>query len=132
MADTTKPTVDQTLGGLVATAFKDASILVRGTIELARAELRDDLRRAAVGAATLGGVAFLSIFIVTLLSIAAAYGLVALGLAPGWAFLIVAGGYLLIALVLALIGIRALRRIRPPERTIRMAKEIPQALRPAD
>jgi cellobiose-specific phosphotransferase system component IIC len=131
MADTTKPTVDQTLGGLVATAFKDVSLLVSGTIELAKAELRDDVKRAAVGVAMLGGAAFLSIFIVTLLSIAAAYGLVALGLAPGWAFLIVAGGYLLIALVLALIGIRALRRIRAPERTIRMAKEIPQALRPS-
>jgi len=135
MADTTRPTQaspsDQTLGGLVATAFKDVSALVRGTIELAKAELRDDVKRAAVGAATLGAVAFLGVLIVILLSIAAAYGLAALGLAPGWAFVIVAGAYVLVAMVLALVGIRAVRRIRPPERTIRMAKEIPQALRPS-
>jgi cellobiose-specific phosphotransferase system component IIC len=135
MADTTRSTQaspsEQTLGGLVATAWQDISTLVHGTIELAKAELRDDARRAVVGAVTLGAVAFLGVLVVILLSIAAAYGLVALGLAPGWAFLIIAGAYVLVALILALIGIRALRRIRPPERTIRMAKGIPQALRPS-
>lgn len=132
MADSTRPmpTGDQTLGGLVATAFMDVTTLVRGTIELAKSELRADARRAVVGGALLGAVAFLGIFVLIMLSIAAAYGLVALGLAPGWAFLIMAGVYLLVALILALIGTRMLRRIRPPERTIRMAKEIPQALRP--
>jgi cellobiose-specific phosphotransferase system component IIC len=132
MADSTRPTPpgDQTLGGLVATAFMDVTTLVRGTIELAKSELRADARRAVVGGALLGAVAFLGIFIVIMLSIAAAYGLVALGLAPGWAFLIIAGAYLLVALILALVGTAMLRRIRPPERTIRMAKEIPQALRP--
>jgi cellobiose-specific phosphotransferase system component IIC len=132
MADSTRPTPtgDQTLGGLVATAFMDVSTLVRGTIELAKSELRADARRAVVGGALLGAVALLGIFVVIMLSIAAAYGLVALGLAPGWAFLIMAGAYLLVALILALVGTRMLRRIRPPERTIRMAKEIPQALRP--
>jgi cellobiose-specific phosphotransferase system component IIC len=132
MADSTRPTPtgDQTLGGLVATAFMDVSTLVRGTIELAKSELRADARRAVVGGALLGAVAFLGIFVVIMLSIAAAYGLVALGLAPGWAFLIIAGAYLLVALILALVGTAMLRRIRPPERTIRMAKEIPQALRP--
>lgn len=128
---TQAPPSDQTLGGLIATAFKDVSALVRGTLELAKAELRDDVKRVAVGAATLAAVAFFGVLIVILLSIAAAYGLVGLGLAPGWAFLIVAGAYILVAAILALIGIRALRRIRPPERTIRMAKEIPQALRPS-
>jgi hypothetical protein len=34
----------------------------------------------------------------------------------------VAGGYLLIAMVLVFAGVRAMRRIRPPERTIRTAK----------
>lgn len=132
MADSARPTPtgDQTLGGLVATVFMDVSTLVRGTIELAKSELRADVRRAVVGGALLGAVAFLAIFVMMMLSIAAAYGLVALGLAPGWAFLIMAGVYLLLALILALVGARILRRIRPPERTIRIAKEIPQALRP--
>ena len=135
MVDTTKPTQvsldNQSLGALVATASRDISALVRGEIELAKAELRDDAKNAAKGAAMLGAAGFLGIFVLVLLSIAAAYGLVALGLAPGWAFLIVAGAYLLVAGIVALIGVRAFRHIRPPERTIRTAKEIPQAFRPS-
>ena len=48
-----------------------------------------------------GAAGFLALLAVVLLSIAAAYGLVALGLHPGWAFLIVAVVYLLVAGILA-------------------------------
>jgi membrane protein implicated in regulation of membrane protease activity len=78
-----------------------------------------------------GAAGFLGVLVVILLSIAGAYGIVALGLAPGWAFLIVSGFYLLVAAVLALIGVRAFRSVGPPERTIRTTKEIPHALRPS-
>ena len=60
---------------------------------------------------------------IILLSIAAAYGLVALGLHPGWAFLIVAGAYLLVAAVLGLVGKRAVGKVGAPERTIRTSKD---------
>ncbi len=65
-----------------------------------------------------------------LLAIAAAYGLVALGLAPGWAFLIVAAVVLLLAGLLALIGRSRVSRVGPPERAIRSTKQTIAAVKP--
>ena len=114
---------DATLGALVATASRDLSTLVRSEIELAKAELRQEAKNGATGGAMFGAAGFLSLLAVILLSIAAAYGLVALGLHPGWAFLIVAGAYLLIAGILALVGKKVISKVGPPERTIRTSKE---------
>lgn len=114
---------EETLGALFATASRDLSTLVRSEIELAKAELRVDMQNAAKGGAMFGAAGFLSVLAVILLSIAAAYGLVALGLHPGWAFLIVAGAYLLVAAVLGLVGKRTVSKVGPPERTIRTSKE---------
>lgn len=97
---------EETLGALIATASRDLSALVRSEIELAKAELRVDVKNGATGGAMFGAAAFLGVLVVILLSIAAAYGLVALGLHPGLAFLAVAVFYLLVAVVLVLVGIR--------------------------
>ena len=64
-----------------------------------------------------------------LLLIAAAYGLVAAGLSPWLAFLIVAGVLLLIGVILVLVGRSRLRKIKPPERAIRTSKETVAALK---
>jgi threonine/homoserine/homoserine lactone efflux protein len=73
--------------------------------------------------------AFLALLAVILLSIAAAYGVTALGLHPAWAFLIVAGFYLLIGAVLAFVGMRALKSAKGPQRTIETSKESVEALK---
>jgi membrane protein implicated in regulation of membrane protease activity len=70
-----------------------------------------------------GAAGFVAVLAVILLSIAAAYGLVALGLHPGWAFLIVAVVYLVAAAVFVLMGKRAVSKVGPPKRTIRTSKE---------
>lgn len=114
---------EPTVGQLVASVTRDMSSLVRSEMELAKAELRAEAQSAARGGAMLGVAGFLVVLGVILLSIAAAYGLVALGLHPALAFVIVAVVYLLVAAVLAPIGIKALKSIKPPERTIRAAKE---------
>ena len=114
---------EQTLGALFATASRDLSTLVRSEIELAKAEIRVDVKNGATGGAMFGAAGFLSLLAVVLLSIAAAYGLVALGLHPGWAFLIVAGAYLLLAAILGLIGKKVISKVGPPERTIRTSKD---------
>lgn len=122
--DATAPgTPDETLGALFATASRDLSALVHSEVELAKAELRADVKNGAAGAAMFGAAAFLGVFALILLSIAAAYGLVAAGLHPAWAFLIVAGAFLLIAGVLALVGKKAVGKVGPPERTIRTSKD---------
>lgn len=116
-------TEEPTVGQLFAAVSRDLSSLVRSEIELAKAEIKDDVRSAGTGGGMLGAAAFLSLLAVILLSIAAAYALTALGLHPAWAFLIVAGFYLLVAGVLGLVGVRSFKQIKPPERTIKTAKE---------
>lgn len=125
-----RPLADEaTLGQLVASASRDMSTLLRSEIQLAKSEIRVDVMRAAKGGALFGIAGVLSGLAVILLSIAAAYGLTALGLHPGWAFLIVAGAYLLIAGLAGLIGILVVKRVGPPERTIRTTKDSVAALR---
>ena len=114
---------EQTLGALFADASRDLSSLVHSEIELAKAEVRREVKNGITGGAMFGAAGFIAVLAVILLSIAAAYGLVAAGLHPGWAFLIVAGAYLLVAVVLALAGKQAVSKVGPPTRTIRTSKE---------
>jgi Putative Actinobacterial Holin-X, holin superfamily III len=114
---------EETLGVLIATASRDLSALVRGEIELAKTEIRQEAKNGAKGGAMFGAAAFLSLLAVILLSIALAEGLVELGVVPWLAFLIVTVLYLLVAGVLVLVGKKAVSRVGPPERTIRTSKE---------
>ena len=123
MTDTHRRSDEATLGALFATASRDLSSLIRSEVELAKAELRDDVKNAATGGAMFGAAAFLSVVAFLLLSVAAAYALVALGLHPGWAFAIVAGTYLLLAGLLGLVGKRAVAKMGPPVRTIRTSRD---------
>ena len=117
------------IGTLVAGIQRDITTLVRGEVELAKAELRESAGRVGAGAGMLGAAAFLILLAVVLISIALGYGLVALGLHPGWAFLIVAVFYLIVAAILGLMGRSRLERIQGPERAKRAAARVGQALR---
>jgi hypothetical protein len=79
----------------------------------------------------LAGVLMVMVWV--LLTWAAVYGLTETGL-PLWAsFLIVGGVYLLIAVVIALLGVRSLKRARGPEQAVaemQRTKEIVQAIPP--
>jgi hypothetical protein len=122
---------DASIGRLVAGIQQDLTILVRGEIDLAKAELRQSVAQGGVGGGLIGAAAFLVLLAVVLGSIALAYGLVAFGLHPGWAFLIVAGFYLLLAGALALLGRNRLGRVRGPERAQKVAARVRQAFRPS-
>jgi hypothetical protein len=117
------PVEEQTLGQLFATASRDLSLLVHQEVELAKAELSVDLKRAGLGAGFLGSAGFFALFATIFLSIAAAFGLAGLGLPLGIGFLIVGGVYLLVAGILALGGLRSVRKVGPPKRTIRTVKD---------
>ena len=71
---------DQSLGDLVALAAKDVSQLLRYEIDLAKTELRGDMRRIGLAGALAGVAAFVGCLVLVLLCIAFAYGLVALGI----------------------------------------------------
>lgn len=88
---------DQSLGDLVALAAKDVSQLLRYEIDLAKSELRGDLRRAGT-AGVMGGIAaFVGCLMLVLLCFAWAYGLITLGIWNWAAFLIAAATCVLFA-----------------------------------
>jgi uncharacterized membrane protein YqjE len=98
---------DQSLGDLVALAAKDVSQLVRYEIDLAKTELREDVRRIGLAVVLVGGAAFAGCLVLVILCFAYAEGLVALGL-PRWAAFLVVAGTLVLLAVIAL-GIAVLR-----------------------
>ena len=120
---------DPTIGRLVADASRDISALMQSEIQLAKSELKFSVKAGGIGAAMFAVAGFFGLLIVILGSIAAAYFLVMAGLHPAWAFLIVAGAYLLLAALLILIGVRLMKKIKAPEKTIATAKGIPAALK---
>ncbi len=112
---------DQSLGDLVALAAKDVSQLVRYEIELAKTELKGDVRRVGMAGALAGVAAFVGCLVLVLLCIAFAYGLVALGIWTWAAFLIVAGTCVLLAGVavgIALLKVRHLSGLRKTRKTV--------------
>jgi uncharacterized membrane protein YqjE len=109
---------EPSIGDLVAQAIRDVTQLVKFEIDLAKMELREDARRVGLAAALLAIAAFTGCLILVLLCFAFAEGLIALGIYPWAAFLIVAGVCLLLAAIAVLIvvikvrGITGLRKTR--------------------
>lgn len=101
------PGYDQSLADLIRSTLHDAQDLVRGEIALAKAELRQEVRKVGSGAAALAAAAVAALCAVMFLLTALALGLTnALGW-PAWAgFAIVGGLVLVIALGLAMMGKR--------------------------
>ena len=121
---TTAADQDQSLGELVATATRDLSLLVHKEIELAKAEISAEVKRAGIGAGFLGGAGFVGVFTLLFLSVAAALGISAAADIPVWAgFLIVGAAYGMLAGLLGMLGISKFRTVGPPRRTIRTVKD---------
>jgi hypothetical protein len=129
MSDVEQQQDEPTIGRLVAEASRDISSLVQAEIQLAKSELKVSAKAGGIGTAMLAVAGFLGLLVTILVSIAIAYFLVMAGLDPAWAFLIVAGAYLLLAIVLIGLGIVMLKRIRAPKKTIETASKIPAAFK---
>ena len=120
---------EPTIGRLIGDALRDITLLLQKVITLAKSELRVSVKAGGIGAAMFLVSAFFGLLIIVMLSISVAYFIVMAGLDPAWAFLIVAGIYLLLAVVLILVGVRLIKKVSAPEKTIAAAKEIPSALK---
>lgn len=114
---------DPTLGKLVADASRDVSALVRGEIALAKSELKVSVKAGGLGLALFAGAAFLGLLAVIMLSVAIAYFVHMTGLDLAWCFLIVFVLYVLIAGLLAFVGIKKVKQVKAPERAIHQAQE---------
>ena len=112
---------EQSLGDLVALAAKDVSQLVRYEIDLAKTELRGDVKRVGMAAALAGVAGFVGCLVLILCCIAFAYGLVALGIWTWAAFLIVAGTCVLLAVIavgIAFLKVRHLSGLGVTRKTV--------------
>ncbi|MEO8556810.1 MAG: phage holin family protein [Actinomycetota bacterium] len=124
-------TAERTLGQLVADATHDLSSIIHSEIALAKAEMAADAKRVGMGAGLFAAAGFLAFLALILLLIAAAYGLVAAGLAPWLSFLIVAIVLLVLGTIMAVVGKGRVSKIKgKPERAIKNAQATIAAIRP--
>ena len=128
--DDGRPDVSGTsVGALIGEVTNDLSTLMRQELELAKAELKQEATQTGKAAGMLGGAGFAGYMVVLFLSIALWWAL-ANGMDEGWAALIVAVIWAVIAAVLFVIGRKRMRDVNPkPERTVQTLKEVPDALK---
>ena len=107
----------QSVGDLVSLAVRDLTRLIRYEVELAKAELRADVRRLGLAAALLGIAVSAGCLVLVLLCFALAYGLVAAGIWPWLAFIFVALLCVLLAAAAAAVVILKMRRLGGLRRT---------------
>jgi uncharacterized membrane protein YqjE len=108
---------DQSLGSLVSQAISDVSMLLKSEIDLAKLELKADVRRLAIAGALMGAAAFVGCLILVLLCFAYAYGLQAVGVWPWLSFIYVVITCALLAALAVAIGYRRVRKLSGLRRT---------------
>jgi hypothetical protein len=126
-ADLTAQTEEPSVGSLVQSAMADFSTLVRGEVELAKAEVGKSAKKAGIGAGAFGAAAVVLGFSAFFLFIAVAEFLTWLGLTRWISYLIVwAALVFLIAIPAALFGRRQIKKIEKPERTLETLRDLPE------
>lgn len=122
-------TEEPTIGRLVVEASRDISALIQSEIALAKSELRVSVRSGGVGAVLIVVALFLLLLATVLGSVTIGFFLTMTGMHAAWAFLIVTGVYLLLAILLILFAVFKFKKVKPPRKTIATAKQIPGALK---
>jgi hypothetical protein len=118
---------ENSIGTLVQSAMADVSTLLRNEIELAKAEIGRSAKKAGISVAAFAAagvlLAFAGIYFFVFVAELLAQWL------PQWAsFLIVTGALGGAAGMAALVGLRLLKRIEKPERTMESLRELPEVM----
>ena len=129
MAPVPAKDTEPTIGALVIDASRDISTLISKEIELAKSELKVSFKHGGTGIGLFAAAAFIAVLAIIMLSVAIAYFIHMTGLDLAWCFLIVFGAYLLVAALLAFVGIKQVKQVKGPERAIHQGKEIPAAFK---
>jgi hypothetical protein len=117
------------VGELIGDVSRDLSTLMRQELELAKAELKAEAAKTGKAVGMLGGAGFAGYLAVLFLSLALWAGLSNV-MDAGWAALIVALIWGVIAGVLYVTGRGTMRTVQPkPERTVETVREVPGALK---
>ena len=120
---------EPTFGKLVADVTRDFSALIRGEIELAKTELKFSIKAGGLAIALFAVAGFLVLLAIVMISIALALFLNWLYFGLATSFLLVFAIYVLVAGLLAFIGVRKVKQVKPPEQTIAAMKSNKQVLK---
>jgi hypothetical protein len=116
------------VGELVGHVAQDLSTLMRQELDLAKAEVKQEVTKTGKAAGMLGAAGFAGYMVLLFASIAAWWGLANV-MNKGWAALIVTGIWAVVGVVLFVVGRGRLKEVNPkPERTVETIKELPDAL----
>jgi hypothetical protein len=120
---------DASIGDLIGHVAQDLSLLMRQELELAKAEVRQEVSKTGKAAGMLGGAGFAGYMVLLFASIAAWWGLANL-MAKGWAALIVTAIWAVIGAVLFTVGRERMKQVNPkPEQTVETVRELPDTLK---
>lgn len=119
----------ESLGEMFSRLSTDLSTLVRQEIQLAKAEATQSAKQAGAGIGMLVGAALGAIMLLLFLSTALMWALGSV-MHLGWAALIVAAVWAIIAGILAMVGKKKLEEIEGLPRSQQTAEEIPATLNP--
>lgn len=125
------PTTDdgQSIGELISEVAGDVSRLFRQEVELAKAEVRAEASKAGKAAGMLAGAGVAALLVAMLLSLALVFALGAV-MPDGWAAVIVAVIWAIVAAALYAAGRKQLRTVSPvPQQTVETLKEDAEWLR---
>jgi hypothetical protein len=117
------------IGALVGDVTRDLSTLMRQEVALAKAEAKQSATQAGKGAGLLTGAALAGWFTLLFLSVALWWALGSWMDDRGWAAVVVALVWAVVAAVLAVLGRSQLQRVRGLPYTVDTAKKVPDALK---
>jgi Putative Actinobacterial Holin-X, holin superfamily III len=131
MTEEGRPAVEGTsVGALIGEVTKDLSTLMRQELDLAKAELKVEAKKAGQGAGMFGAAGFAGYMLLLFLSIALWWALENV-MDAGLAALIVAIIWGIVAAVTYSMGRKKFREVNPkPERTVETLQQVPNALKP--
>lgn len=116
------------LGDLLGEVSRDISTLMRQEVALAKAEIKDSARKAAKGSGLVGGAAYAGLMVLFFLSVALWWALGTL-MGGGWAAVVVAVVWAIIAAVLFFVGRAQFNEIKGAPQTVETLGEIPETLK---
>jgi hypothetical protein len=114
---------DEPIGELVAEVSKSLSTLLHSEIELAKLELKISVKNAGVGVGFFGAALVLLVFSLTFGFIALAEGIHAMGVWRWLSYLIVFLFFVIVAGLFVFMGVKKVKRVKAPERTIATSKD---------
>jgi hypothetical protein len=117
------------IGALISDISADLSTLMRQEVALAKAEAKEEATKAGKGAGMLAGAGVAGHFVLLFLSLALWMALTDLFDSHGWAALVVAVLWGIIAAILAAVGRKQLKTMKGMPNTTETAKRVPDALK---